>query len=63
MLRILEISWLVILLLSVSFGIYRWWAEGFECALWLFIFTFISTIFYIIRRRQRIAMEREAEQE
>lgn len=63
MLRILEISWLAILLLSVVFGIYRWYTDGFESALWLFIFTFISGIFYVIRRRQRIAMQREIEQE
>ena len=63
MLRILEISWLLILLLSVVFGIYRWWMDGFECALWLFIFTFISSIFYVIRRRQRIAMEREIDED
>lgn len=63
MLRILEISWLVILLVSILFGIYRWMTEGIEAAIWLFIFTFISGVFYVIRRRQRIAMEREQEQE
>ena len=63
MLRILEISWLLILLLSLFFGIYRWWMDGFESALWLLIFTFISGIFYMIRRKQRIAMEREVDPE
>lgn len=63
MLRILEISWLVILILSLLFGIYRWSTDGIEAALWLFIFTLISGIFYVIRRRQRIAMEREQERE
>ena len=63
MLRILEISWLLILLLSVVFGVYRWWLDGFDSALWLFIFTFISSIFYVIRRRQRIAMEREVDED
>ena len=63
MLRILEISWLLILLVSVVFGMYRWYTEGFECAIWLFIFTFISGIFYVIRRKQRIAMEQEEDVE
>ena len=59
MLRVLEISWLVILILGVVFGVYRWWADGIDSALTLFIFTFISAVFYVIRRKQRIAMERE----
>ncbi len=59
MLRILEISWLVILLMSILFGIYRWMTDGIEAAIWLIIFTLISGVFYFIRRRQRIAMERE----
>lgn len=63
MLRILEISWLVILLISILFGVYRWWTDGIEAAITLFIFTFISGVFYIIRRRQRIAMEQEVEKE
>ena len=63
MLRILEISWLVILLVSILFGVYRWMTEGIEAAIWLFIFTFISGVFYVIRRRQRIAMEREQDTE
>ncbi len=63
MLRILEISWLVILLISILFGIYRWVTDGIETAIWLFIFTVISGLFYFIRRRQRIAMEREQESE
>lgn len=63
MLRILEISWLAILLISVIFGIYRWFTDGFDTAIWLFVFTFISGVFYVIRRRQRIAMERELDQD
>lgn len=59
MLRVLEISWLVILILGVVFGVYRWWTDGIDSALTLFIFTFISAVFYVIRRKQRIAMERE----
>ncbi len=63
MLRILEISWLAILLISVIFGIYRWFTDGFDTAIWLFVFTFISGVFYVIRRRQRIEMERELDQD
>jgi hypothetical protein len=59
MLRILEISWLIILLVSVSFGTWRWLTEGFSCAIWFYSVTLISSIAYFVRRKQRLATERE----
>lgn len=59
MLRILEISWLVILLVSVAFGTWKWITEGFYCAIWFYFVTLISSIAYAIRRKQRLATERE----
>jgi hypothetical protein len=58
MLRILEISWLIILLVSVSFGTWRWLTEGFSCAIWFYMVTVISSIAYLVRRKQRMATER-----
>jgi hypothetical protein len=59
MLRILEISWLIILMVSLSFGTWRWLTEGFSCAIWFYIVTIISSIAYAVRRKQRMATERE----
>jgi hypothetical protein len=63
MLRILEISWLVILLVSLAFGTWRWFSEGFSCAIWFYIVTIISSVAYAVRRKQRLATEREMEQQ
>ena len=59
MLRILEISWLVIALLGLALGGFKWWSENFSAALWFFLFTVVALLFWIIRRRQRILMEKE----
>lgn len=61
MLRILEISWLVIALLGLSLGSFKWWSENFSAALWFFLFTVVALLFWIVRRRQRILMEKERE--
>ena len=62
MLRILEISWLLVVLLGTGFGIYKTLAEGFIDAIYVFIFTIVALIFYIIRRKQRIAMQKQKEE-
>jgi hypothetical protein len=63
MLRILEISWLVILLVSFSFGTWRWYSEGIGCAIWFYLVTIIASIAYSVRRKQRLAIERELERQ
>lgn len=57
--RILEITWLCIAIAGVLIGSYKFYTEGWDEALYFFIFTFVAAIFYYIRRRQRIRMEQE----
>ncbi len=61
MLRMLEISWLIILVISISFGTWRWITEGFSCAIWFYFVTLISAIAYGVRRKQRLGIERGEE--
>ena len=63
MLRILEISWLIIMLVSLGFGTFRWLNEGISYALWFYFVTIISAIAYAVRRKQRLATEREMERQ
>lgn len=58
MLRVLELSWLVIVLLGASLGTFKLVTETFTSALWFYIFTVVATIFWLIRRKQRIRMEK-----
>ena len=61
MLRLLEFSWLIILVISISFGTWRWMTEGFSCAIWFYFVTLISGIAYGVRRKQRLSIERGEE--
>jgi hypothetical protein len=57
MLRILEISWLILALSSLTAGIYKWFQEGFTFSFWFFICALVATVAWIIRRKQRISLQ------
>lgn len=57
-LRILEISWLIFGLVSIGLCIYNLATNQLMDAIWPLIFTFFAAIFYMFRRKQRIAYER-----
>lgn len=57
--RILELAWLIIAIAGVVFGSYKFAREGWDEAVYFYIFTIVAAIFYYIRRRQRIKMEKE----
>ena len=58
-LRILEISWLVFGILGVGLCFYNLTVDGFAAAAWPLLFTMIAGIFYTVRRKQRIAYEKQ----
>jgi hypothetical protein len=62
MLRVLEISWLIIALIGISLGAFKWITECFASAIWFFLFTIIATIFWMVRRKQRIGMGQSGEE-
>ena len=62
MLRILEISWLLVVLFGTGFGVYKTFSEGFIDAVYIFIITGFALIFYIVRRKQRISMQKHEEE-
>jgi hypothetical protein len=57
--RILELSWLIIAIAGVVFGTFKFYTEGWDEAIYFYIFTLVAGIFYYIRRRQRIKMEQD----
>lgn len=58
MLRVLEISWFFLMLVSLTLGTWRWFEEGFSCAVWFYFVTLVTGIAYGVRRKQRIESER-----
>ena len=61
MLRMLEISWMIIMIISFSLGTWRWFSEGFSCAIWFYFITVITGIAYGVRRKQRLNIEKGKE--
>jgi hypothetical membrane protein len=57
MIRFLELAWLAIACVSALMGIYQTVTAGFQQGLWFFIFTFVASIMYSIRRNQRIKID------
>lgn len=60
MLRVLEISWLMIVLLGASLGTFKLMTETLTSAIWFYMFTVVAFVFFIVRRRQRIRLQRKA---
>ena len=57
-LRILELSWLTIAIVSIFIGAYVYNTQGFGEAKWFFIFTLVAGVMYAVRRKQRISYSR-----
>ena len=58
-LRILEISWLIIAIGSLCAGVYKLISAGLNQAVFIFAISMIAFVFVMIRRKQRIAMEKQ----
>lgn len=54
MIRILEIAWLTLSLLSGALTVFQFVTDGWEPALWMLMVTTIAVIMYRVRRKQRI---------
>lgn len=58
-LRILEISWLIFGIAGLVLCFYNFTSEGVVSAMWPLPFTLIAGVFYLVRRKQRIAYEKQ----
>jgi hypothetical protein len=58
-LRILEISWLIIAIGALCAGTYKWFTSGLNQAVFIYAISIVATVFFIIRRKQRISMKRQ----
>lgn len=57
MIRVLEITWLLIGIASLLIGLYYTFTRSFSESYVFFIITAASAIFFILRRKQRIENE------
>lgn len=59
MIRILEISWMIIAALTAVIAVYQFFVEGWQSAIWMFGVTAIALVMYGIRHKQRIRFEKQ----
>ncbi len=62
MLRILEISWLSVFIFGIAFAAFKALTESFSSAVYVLFVSFIALVLYLIRRKQRILMDRQNNQ-
>jgi len=60
MIRMLEISWLLLALVALALSGYKLIADGFSEAVFYIIVTVVSFSMYLLRRKQRVRMNKEA---
>jgi len=63
MIRILEIAWLVITLVTAVVAVVRLFQDGIETALGMFIVSAVAFSMFMIRRKQRIRMGEQMEKQ
>ena len=59
MIRILEISWLVLGIVALVLGAYKVYSDGFSEAMFYGVVMLVSGAMYIIRRKQRLKLDKE----
>jgi membrane protein implicated in regulation of membrane protease activity len=62
MIRILEIAWLVITLITAVVAAVQLVQDGIQSALWMFIVSAVAFFMYMIRRKQRIRIDEQQQQ-
>ena len=60
-LRILEMSWMVIAILGLLFGTYKWITETLNHAIFIYGISAVAALMYFMRRKQRMSMEKQSE--
>ncbi|HNP47777.1 MAG TPA: hypothetical protein PKK99_04155 [Bacteroidia bacterium] len=63
MLRILEISWLIIALATGSISVYQFFTDGWQAAIWMLAITGIALLMYTVRKKQRIRMDQHQQEQ
>ncbi|MBK6444852.1 MAG: hypothetical protein IPG90_01560 [Bacteroidetes bacterium] len=57
MLRILEISWLLISVATGTISAYQFVTDGWQAAIWMLAITGVALLMYTVRKKQRVRME------
>jgi len=62
MIRILEVAWLVITLVTAATAVWQFFDEGIQSALWMLVVSAVAFAMYMIRKKQRIRNDLQHQQ-
>ncbi len=54
MIRILEVAWLVITLVTAATAVWQFFDEGIQSATWMLVVSAAAFAMYMVRKKQRI---------
>lgn len=63
MIRILEISWLIIAIATTLVSVFQFFTEGWQSAIWMLVITAVAFLMYTVRKKQRIRIEKQENKE
>ena len=63
MIRILEIAWLVITVITAATAVWQFFAEGIQSAMWMLVVSAVACGMYLVRKKQRIRNDLQQEQQ
>ena len=63
MIRILEVAWFVITLITAIVAGVQLVQDGIQSAVWMFVVSAVAFTMYLVRKKQRIRMEEQTQQQ
>jgi hypothetical protein len=63
MIRILEIAWLVITVITAATAVWQFFDEGIQSAMWMLVVSAVACGMYLIRKKQRIRNDLQQQQQ
>jgi hypothetical protein len=63
MIRILEVAWLVIAMVTTATAIWQFFEEGLQSAVWMLVVSAVAFGMYMVRKKQRIRNDLQQEQQ
>ena len=63
MIRILEVAWLVITLITAATAVWQFFDEGIQSAMWMMVVSAVAFAMYMVRKKQRIRNELQQQEQ
>jgi hypothetical protein len=63
MIKILEVAWLIITIVTLTTALWQFFDEGIQSAIWMLVVSAVAFAMYMIRKKQRIRNDMQQQQQ